>query len=428
MKDLFEERTDISDRFFEKRPLAWRMRPRTLDEFAGQEHLLSEGSQLRTMIETAKVSSLIFYGPPGCGKTALASIIASTINAEVEKLNAVSSGVRELRQAARQGKNRMASYGARTLLIVDELHRFSRVQQEALLPDVEEGNLSLVGITTENPYYFIVGPLLSRACAFEFKPLKQENIINILKNAVKDTERGLGREKISLKKEAAELIARKAVGDARYALNILETAAAANAGGDISSDSVELLAADKKFRYDRAGDEHYDTISAFIKSMRGSDPDAAVYYLAKMISSGEDERFIARRIVICASEDIGNADPQALLIATAALDSVEKVGFPEAGIILAQAAVYIATAPKSNASYMALNRARKDIEKNSSFSVPDHLTKKGADSYLYPHDFKYGYVRQKYMEKEKKFYRPTDRGHEKHIRRYLKFIMENSEK
>ncbi len=428
MKDLFEKNAYMRARFFKERPLAWRMRPRSLDEFAGQGHILSSGSQLRTMIEAGKVFSVIFHGPPGCGKTALASIIASVINAEVEKLNAVSSGVRELRQAVLKGQNRMNSNGTKTLLIVDEFHRFSRVQQEALLPDVEEGNISLAGITTENPYYFIVGPLLSRASVFEFKPLDRKDIVKILEYAVKDKERGLGRKSSCLEKQAAELIARKSAGDARYALNILETASASNPSGTIDCKTVELLSSDKKLIYDRTGDQHYDTISAFIKSMRGSDPDAAVYYLAKMISSGEDERFIARRIAICASEDVGNADPQALLIASAALDSVEKVGFPEAGIILAQAAVYIATAPKSNASYMALNRASKDIEKGGSFSVPGHLTKRGADRYLYPHDFRYGHVRQKYMSEDKNFYSPSNRGHEKYIRRYMKFIKENSEK
>ncbi|MGM0569037.1 MAG: replication-associated recombination protein A, partial [Elusimicrobiota bacterium] len=377
------------------------------------------------MIKTGKIFSVILHGPPGCGKTALSNVMAEHMDAYIEKINAVSSGIKEIRKIAEKAKRRLASANKKTFLVIDEFHRFSRVQQEALLPDVEEGNLSFAGITTENPRFFIVGPLLSRSAVFRLNPLEKKDIIQILDRAVKDRKKGLGSKNLSLTSEAAEELARKSGGDARYALNILEICSESKnikKNSVIERKDIESLVVEKKYRYDREGDEHYDTISAFIKSMRGSDPDAAVYYLSKMIKSGEDPRFIARRISICASEDVGNADPKALLVANAALNSVRYVGLPEAGIILSQAAVYISTAPKSNASYKALNKAMKVLDNESEFTIPAHLTKNDRENYLYPHDYISGYVKQKYMDKPRSFYHPSNRGYEKKINAYLKLI------
>lgn len=411
MKELFEQkREDIT------RPLAFRMRPESLNSFVGQEHLVGEGKPLRQMLDTRNFFSSIFYGPPGVGKTALANIIASILTARVEKINAVHSNVKEIREILIRSRNYLA-HDKKTILIIDEIHRFNRTQQEALLPDVEEGNVILIGITTENPFYFISGPLISRAGVFKFNMLSSTQLKQILVNAISDT----GERDIQITESALELIAKSSEGDARYALNILEMAAL-TVDTVINESVIRICLGKKKFLYDRTGDQHYDTISAFIKSIRGSDPDATVYYLAKMICSGEDPRFIARRMAISASEDIGNADPQALILANSALNAVEYVGMPEAQIILAQVAVYMACTPKSNAAYSAINSALKFVNGNNAAGAPAHLTRAGAGDYKYPHDFEHGYVRQQYMIPDEKFYIPVNRGHERFIKKYLDFI------
>jgi len=426
MEDLIRQKeNEINNMDREGRPLAYRMRPETLDSFAGQPHLLNKGKKLRRMIESGKLFSIILFGPPGCGKSALANIISNRIQARVEKINAVKSSVKDIRIISETAEVFLKK-GKRTLLIIDEIHRFNRTQQESLLPDVEEGLLTLVGLTTENPFYFISGPLLSRASIYQLKPLGTSEIIQIINNAATDREKGLGKLNIKLSEKAVNELAAASGGDARYALNILELAAATapKVKGKITidPDTIEDCIGKRKQHYDRAGDEHYNTISAFIKSMRGSDPDAAVLYLAKMIASGEDPRFIARRIAICASEDIGNADPMAVVIANAALNAVEYVGMPEARIILSQAAVYLACAPKSNASCKAINSALSYVENNESFEIPRHLTKAGAKAYRYPHSYKYGYVNQEYKTVQERFYFPVERGHERNINKYLSFI------
>ncbi len=421
MKELFERTAEPG---FRMRPLAYRMRPDTLEEFYGQTHLLEPGNRLRAMIDSGRVFSIILAGPPGSGKTALAGIIASRLDARIIRLNAVNASVSDIRKAAAEGRREM-SRGVRTLLIVDEFHRFSRNQQESLLPDVEEGNLILIGLTTENPFYFISGPLLSRASVFKFKPLENKDISKILNKALEDKDRGLGNSGVKVAPEALSLIASAGEGDARYALNMLELCVtSAEKGERIDVKTAERYIGRKKIRYDRKGDEHYDSISAFIKSMRGSDPDAAVFYLARILSAGDDPRFIARRIAICASEDVGNADPRALILANAAMDAVERIGMPEARITLAQAAIYIACAPKSNASYMAIERAERYLKEHGSGAVPEHLTSAGSGKYLYPHDHRYGYVRQKYMEPDEEFFTPSGRGHEKLMAKFLRFLKE----
>ncbi|MBN2406884.1 MAG: replication-associated recombination protein A [Elusimicrobia bacterium] len=423
MNELFRDIENIDT--FRQRPLAFRMRPKAIDEFIGQRHLVSPGQKLRRMMDSGRMFSLIFYGPSGCGKSALANVIAGTIDAKIEKINAVNSNVKEIREIIDRAKY-LLNKSRRTILIIDEIHRFNRIQQDSLLPDVEEGNIVLIGITTENPFYFISGPLLSRASVFRFNPLTDEEIKMILHNAVKSEDRGVGYRKIEIVPESVEMIVRASGGDARHALNILELAAMTAGTGNgmivIGPELIDKCIGERKFVYDRAGDMHYNTISAFIKSMRGSDPDAAVYYLARMITSGEDPRFIARRIAICASEDVGNADPQALLLANAALNAVEYIGMPEAMIILSQAAIYVSCAPKSNSSCLAVNKAMKFVEESGDPGIPEHLTKAGADSYIYPHDHKYGYVRQRYMNTDEIFYSPRSRGHEKYMKKYLDFI------
>ncbi|MFW6172271.1 MAG: replication-associated recombination protein A [Elusimicrobiota bacterium] len=423
MEKIIEQKNNNSN----LEPLAYRMRPDSLKEFTGQHHLIKKGKKLRRMIDSKRLFSIILYGPPGCGKSALSHVIVENLDADVEEINAVNSGVSDLRKISKKGRMNF-NQGKRTVLVIDEIHRFSKNQQEALLPDVEKGILSIIGITTENPFYFVVGPLLSRTNVFKLEPLSKKEIKKILKNSI-TSKKGFKDKNIKITEEACDIIADTSNGDARYALNILELAVhtTEEVEGEINIDKQTAIQCmgRKKHRYDKKGDEHYNTISAFIKSMRGSDPDAAVYYLAKMIISGEDPRFIARRIAICASEDVGNADPRALMIANAALNAVEYVGMPESQIILTQAAVYIACSPKSNASCSAINSAIKFVEKRDRFSVPVHLTKTGSKKYKYPHKYKYGYVEQKYMEPEKKFYFPTNRGHEKYIRKYLDFISSN---
>jgi putative ATPase len=401
-----------------KEPLAYRLCPRTLDEYVGQEHILGEGKLLRRAIESDRVTSLILYGPPGTGKTALARVIASKTKAHFEWLNAATAGLDELRKIIRSAKLRRVK-GIRTILFLDEIHRFNKLQQDALLPDVEEGNIILIAATVENPFFYVNSALLSRSQVFELKPLTETDILGILNNALKDSERGLGNLKITVDEDALAHIARMSDGDARRALSALEIAVLTTPPDENSNVKINIQIAEESIQkkvivYDKKGDQHYDTISAFIKSMRGSDPDAAVYYLAKMLYAGEDPRFIARRIVICASEDVGNADPMALVVATSALRAVEFVGMPEARIPLAQAAIYIAKAPKSNASYMAIEAALEDIKTEQTMDVPDHLKDSSypgakklghGEGYKYPHDYG-GHVEQDYLQKKKKYYNP----------------------
>lgn len=399
-------------------PLAFRMCPRTLEEYAGQQHILGEGKLLRRAIEADRISSIILYGPPGTGKTALARVIAEKTKAHFEWLNAATIGIDEIRKVIQNAKAKKAR-DVRTILFLDEIHRFNKLQQDALLPDVEEGNIILIAATVENPFFYVNSALLSRSQIFELKPLTEDNILFVLKNALQDSERGLGSMMISMDDRVLTHIARMSDGDARKALSALELACLTTPPDENGRVRITLAIAEESIQkkvvvYDKKGDQHYDTISAFIKSMRGSDPDAAIYYLAKMIYAGEDPRFIARRIVICASEDVGEADPMALVVATAVLRAVEFVGMPEARIPLAQAVIHIAKAPKSNACYRAIEAALNDVGNEETIEVPDHLKDShypGAkklghgEGYKYPHDFG-GYVEQDYLKKKKKYYNP----------------------
>ncbi|MGB9821813.1 replication-associated recombination protein A [Thermodesulfovibrio sp.] len=414
MSSLFDKPLES----IKKQPLAYRMTPRNLDEYVGQHHILSEGKLLRRAIDSDRIASLILYGPPGTGKTALARIIANKTKAHFQWLNATTLNIEEIRKQIFAAKQRL-SKGEKTILFIDEIHRLSRISQDALLPDIEEGNIILIGATTENPFFYLNSALVSRSHVFELKPLTEQEIITILKRALSDKERGFGELKIEITPEALLHLAKSSEGDARKALSALEIAVLTtqpDSAGIIRIDTkiAEESIQKKHIVYDKAGDEHYDTASAFIKSMRGSDPDAAVYWLAKMIYAGEDPRFIARRIVIAASEDVGLADPMALVVATSAAQAVEFVGMPEARIILAQAAIYVALAPKSNACYRAIEEALNDIEADRSFQVPEHLKDshyKGAKrlghgkGYKYPHDYG-GYVEQDYLPEKKKYYKP----------------------
>lgn len=418
-------------------PLAARMRPRTLDEFEGQEQILGPDALLRRAIEQDALTSVIFYGPPGVGKSTLAGVIAGVTKARFENFSAVTGGIPELRKVIEAAAQRRKLYGAKTVLFIDEIHRFNKSQQDALLPHVENGTVVLIGATTENPYFEVNAPLLSRARVFTFEPLTDEQIGNILNRAIADVDRGLGMMNVELAADARAHLLDRSEGDARTALNALEAAALIarpepGDGGDVRIVTRELAEEALQRRaliYDKSGDNHYDTISAFIKSLRGSDPDAALHYLARMLTAGEDARFIARRLVILASEDIGNADPMALVVANAAAHAVEYVGLPEAQLNLAQATTYLASAPKSNASYIGLKRAMADVEAERSRPVPKHLrdsrsaTGRGNDGeYLYPHDYPGGYVRQKYMPDDiqtQPYYVPTDRGHERKIKERL---------
>jgi putative ATPase len=409
--DLFEEAA--SDR-----PLAYRMCPKTLDEYTGQQHILGPGKLLRRAVEADRITSIILYGPPGTGKTALARVIAQKTKAHFEWLNAATIGLDEIRKVIQGAKTRRLN-GVYTIVFLDEIHRFNKLQQDALLPDVEEGNITLISATVENPFFYVNSALLSRSQIFELKPLAEDDILSILNNALKDRDRGLGNLNLQADEAALKHIARMSDGDARKALSSLEIAALTTSPDAEGQARITVAIAEESIQkkavvYDKKGDQHYDTISAFIKSMRGSDPDAAVYYLAKMIYAGEDPRFIARRIVICASEDVGNADPMALVVAISALRAVEFVGMPEGKIPLAQAVIYIAKAPKSNASYMAIEAALKDIATEETMEVPDHLKDShypGAkklghgEGYKYPHDYD-GPVEQEYLRKKKKYYTP----------------------
>ncbi len=429
--DLFSEPTNPSTN--KDLPLAVRMRPRGLDEFFGQRHILAEGKLLRRAIEADRISSLVLYGPPGVGKTSLAWCIANVTKANYVAINATTSNVEELRRVIAGAKNRKAGRSGKTILFIDEIHRFNKAQQDVLMPDVEEGNPILIGATVHNPFFSLVAPLLSRSLVFELKSLKEEEILEILTLAVKDKERGLGNIKVKVDKKAFLFLAKTCEGDARRALNALEvgvlTTPKAKDGYikfdlDAAAESIQK----KALLYDRDEDGHYDTASAFIKSMRGSDPDAALYWMAKMLYAREEARFIARRVCIAAAEDVGNADPLALVLANAALQIAEFVGMPEARIPLAQAVIYVACAPKSNASYLAIEGAAGDIEKQKVQEVPDHLkdaSYSGAEAlghgkdYKYPHDFTGHYVKQKYTRKSVRYYFPTEIGYEAKIKQRL---------
>lgn len=419
MTDLF---SDAADSALEAgAPLAARMRPRSLDEFVGQSAAVGPGTTLRRSIERDELSSAILYGPAGCGKTSLARVIANTTEAAFREVSAVSSGVADLRRVMDEAKQRLAFTGQRTILFIDEIHRFSKSQQDALLHAVEDRLVVLVGATTENPYFEVNSPLLSRSRVVELSPLSDDDVRAILASALADAERGLAG-RYELVPEAADAIVARSGGDARVALNSLEEAAReVGDAGTITLETLDRASTGRMLPYDRSGDLHYDVISAFIKSMRGSDPDAAVYWLARMAASGEDPKFIARRIVIFASEDVGNADPHALLVATAAFKAAEVIGWPECRINLSQAAIYMALAPKSNASYRAIDDAMSEIGRGGSIAVPSHLRDRhrpGSEEYgpyLYPHDHEGGWVEQRYLPEElgdAHFYEPGSRGWE----------------
>ncbi|MFA5535615.1 MAG: AAA family ATPase [Bacillota bacterium] len=413
-------------------PLAMRMRPRSLSEYIGQEHFIGEGKLLRRAIQADRLSSMIFFGPPGTGKTALAQVIAATTSAAFLKLNAVSAGVGDIRRIIEEASERLGMWQRKTILFIDEIHRFNKAQQDALLPSVEEGLVILIGATTENPYFEVNGALLSRSMLFRLEPLKPRDIRKILSNALTDEERGLGSIKVSINEEALAHIIYIAEGDARRALNALELAAlTASPDGEgvrrITLEVAEESIQQKAISYDKNGDQHYDVISAFIKSLRGSDPDGALYWLAKMLAAGEDPRFIARRMIILASEDIGLADPQALIIAVGAFQAFEYVGMPEGRLSLAEAAVYLACAPKSNAVIKGIDQAFLDVKQKSAGPIPVHLRDahyKGATNlnhgkgYKYPHDYPGNFVLQQYLPDSLHgtvYYRPTINGFEKLI-------------
>ncbi len=417
-------------------PLAFRLRPRTLDEVMGQKHILSEGSQLYRAIKADRLSSVIFYGPSGTGKTTLARVIANTTSAEFKQINATVAGKKDMVDIVEEARRVHGAYGKKTILFVDEIHRFNKAQQDYLLPFVEDGTVILIGATTENPYFEVNRALISRSTIFKLEPLSKDDIKQIIIKAVTDKERGMGAYNAVIEDEAVEFLADFAGGDARVALNAIELAVLTTPLSEdgkihLTSDVIAQCIQQKNVRYDKDGDNHYDTISAFIKSMRGSDPDAAVYYLAKMIYAGEDVNFIARRIMICAAEDVGNADPRALQVAVAAQQAVHVLGLPEARIPLAEAAIYVACAPKSNASYLAIDAALEVVATTDIREVPAHLRDahySGAASlghgldYKYAHDFPEHYVKQQYLPDElvgRRFYEPGDLGYEKTMKERL---------
>ena len=428
--DLFSDKAPINNKDL---PLAVRMRPCTLDEFVGQTHLLGKGKLLRRAIEADRLSSLILYGPPGTGKTSLAWCIANITKSYYALINATTSNVEELRKAIAQAKLKAANTGKKTILFIDEIHRFNKAQQDVLLPDVEEENPVLIGATVHNPFFSIASPLVSRSLVCELKSLKEEEIQKILERALDNKENGLGNLKIKVDKKALSFLAKICEGDARRALSALEIGALTTPKSKDGSVNITLEAAaesiqKKAILYDKDEDAHYDSASAFIKSMRGSDPDAALYWMAKMLSAGEDPRFIARRICILAAEDVGNADPLALVLANAAMQISEFVGMPEARIPLAQAVVYVSCAPKSNASYLAVEKAYQDIESEKVQEVPEHLkdaSYQGAETlghgkgYKYAHDYEGHYVKQQYTRKKVRYYEPTEIGYEAKIKQRL---------
>lgn len=425
-------------------PLAARMRPRTLDEVVGQQHIIGKDKLLYRAISADKLNSIILYGPPGTGKTTLAKVIANTTKAEFTQINATIAGKKDMEEVVSKAKDNLGMYGKKTILFIDEIHRFNKGQQDYLLPFVEDGTVVLIGATTENPYFEVNGALISRSIIFELKPLSSDDIKELLNRAVTDTERGMGSYKAVLDEDAADFLADIADGDARHALNAIElgimtTERSADGLIHITREVAEECIQRKVARYDKDGDNHYDTISAFIKSMRGSDPDAAVYYLARMLDAGEDPKFIVRRMMVCASEDVGNADPQALQVAVAASLAVERLGMPEARITLAQAVTYIATAPKSNAAYLAVDEAIHTVRETGNLPIPPHLQDAHYKSagklghgigYKYAHDYKDHYVKQQYLPYElngKEFYNPTGNGYELKIKEHMKRLRERAD-
>ncbi len=440
---------DLFDYMKEKKqekesPLASRMRPKTLDEVVGQEHILGHDKLLYRAIKADRLSSLIFYGPPGTGKTTLAKVIAATTSCEFRQINATSAGKKDMEEVAAEAQKTLGGYGKRTILFIDEIHRFNKGQQDYLLPFVEDGTIILIGATTENPYFEVNGALLSRSVIFELKPLSKENIRVLIKRALENVEKGLGSYHAVIDDDALEFLADVANGDARSALNAIELGVLTTERSDDGLIHIDLSTASeciqkRVVRYDKDSDNHYDTISAFIKSMRGSDPDAAVYYLARMLYAGEDIKFIARRIVICAAEDVSNADPMALNVAVSAFLACERIGMPESQIILSQAAAYVACAPKSNSAVNAISAAMEDVANRKTPPVPPHLMDahyKGAAKlghgigYKYSHDFKNHYCRQQYLPDElvgTQFYVPGELGYEAQIREYMEKIRREAE-
>lgn len=425
-------------------PLASRMRPTTLDEVVGQQHIIGKDKLLYRAIMADKISSIIFYGPPGTGKTTLAKVIAHTTSAEFTSINATAAGKKDMEQVVENAKNMRGMYGKKTILFIDEIHRFNKGQQDYLLPFVEDGTIILVGATTENPYFEVNGALLSRSIIFELKPLSQDDIKKLLLRALQDQEKGLGSYGATIDDDALDFLSDMANGDARSALTAIELGVLTTEPSTDGKIHITLSVASeciqrRVVKYDKSGDNHYDTISAFIKSMRGSDPDAAIYYLARMLYAGEDVKFIARRIMICASEDVGNADPQALQVAVAAAQAVERIGMPESQIILAQAVNYVACAPKSNASYLSIGAAMQMVANGQTPPIPTHLQDSHYKSagklghglgYQYAHDFKNHYVQQQYLPDAlvgTQFYEPTEMGYEKKIREHLERIHREAE-
>ncbi len=416
-------------------PLAERMRPRTLDEYAGQEHILGPGKLLRRAVEADRIASILLFGPPGTGKTSLAQIIAHATKCRFESLSGVESNIADLRKVVAAAANRLRTSGQKTILFVDEIHRWNKAQQDALLPDVERGTVRLIGATTENPFFYVNSPLVSRSQVFQLEPLTPANLVTLMRRALGDAERGLGAHIVQADDDALQHLAIVSDGDARKALNALEVGVLTTPAGDDGAIHFTKSVAEESIQkkavvYDATGDQHYDTISAFIKSVRGSDPDAALYWLAKMLYAGEDIRFIARRIVILASEDIGMADPQGLLVAVAAQQAVEFIGMPEARIPLAHATVYLATAPKSNRAYAGVDAAMAEVKEGVTLAVPRDLRstghKKGAQAlghtgYQYSHEGEGAYIPQAYLPEGRRYYEPTENGYEKRVKERLDY-------
>ena len=432
--DLFEYNRSLQGG--KDAPLAARMRPTTLEEFVGQEHIVGKGKLLYRAIKSDRLSSVVFYGPPGTGKTTLAKIIANTTKSKFRQINATTAGIKDIKETVEDAKADLGMYGTKTILFIDEIHRFNKSQQDALLPHVEDGTLVLIGATTENPYFEVNKALVSRSIVFELHQLEDKDIKKLLQRALTDVEKGMGAYHAEMDEDAMNFLANTANGDARTALNALELAVLTTDPVDgkihITLEVAEECIQKRALNYDKDGDNHYDTISAFIKSMRGSDPDAALYYLAKMIYAGEDPKFIARRVVICASEDVGNADPHALQVAVAAMEAVNFIGMPEGRIPLAQAVSYVACAPKSNAAYLGIDKALSDVRNIRIKTVPPHLKDahySGSKElghgigYKYSHDYPNHYVEQQYLPDElvgTVYYAPTENGVERRIKEYLR--------
>lgn len=433
MEDLFDKPAERERESVESNaPLAMRMRPRSLDEYLGQQHILGPGKLLRRAIESDRLTSILLYGPPGVGKTSLAQIIATTTRSQFERMSAVESGVGDVRRVVAMAALRLKNTGVKTILFIDEIHRFNKAQQDVLLPDVESGLVRLIGATTHNPFFYVNSPLVSRSQVFQLEPLSREDLRLLMERALHDPERGLGRYAVSMEPGALEFLAEVSEGDARRCLNALEIAVLTTTPDSEGRIQLTKLVAEESIQkkavvYDAEEGEHHDTISAFIKSMRGSDPDATLYWLAKMLYAGEDIRFIARRIVIAASEDVGMADPNALVVAVAARQAVEFVGLPEARIPLAHAAVYVATAPKSNRAFVGLGKALEDVEKGRVLTVPKYLRGTGSKllgggaGYKYAHDYEGGYVAQAYLPEGRVYYQPSENGFERRIKERLDY-------